>query len=91
MEDNGTADPAYERDWDIAVGKAFDESRAHNYTPELAYKAAIIFLESWLETGSDEDIRKVCDGMKKGKFTDLWNDSIENFGKPYLMLNGDNS
>ncbi len=85
-EDNCTADPAYESDWDIAVEKALVSAEDKSFTPELAYKAAVIFLEDWLEIGYDEDIGRVCDDMKNIRYPDIWEDAVKNFNTPYLEL-----
>lgn len=86
LKDNSTADPVYESDWDNAVGKALDFAEDKSFTPELAYKAAIIFLEDWLEIGYDQDIGRVCDDMKSRRYPDIWEDAVKNFNTPYLEL-----
>lgn len=89
LPDNSTADPSYQHDWDNAVKKALDASEDKNFTPDLAYRAAIIFLEDWLEIGYVEDIGKVYDDMKNRRYPDIWDNAVKEFEVPYLKLNTD--
>lgn len=83
---NSTADPAYESDWDKAVNKALDASEDKNFTPELAYRAAVIFLEDYLEIGYIEEIGRVCEDMKNHRYPDIWEEAVNNYETPYLEL-----
>ena len=86
LADNSTADPAYKIDWDNAVKKALNASEDKNFTPELAYKAAIIFLEDYLEIGYIEEIGRVCEDMKNNRYPDIWEEAVNHYEVPWLIL-----
>ena len=85
--DNSTADAGYEGDWNNAVNKALNASEDKNFTPELAYKAAIIFLEDYLDIGYIEEIGRVCKDMKNNRYPDIWEEAVRDYKVPYLEFN----
>jgi len=57
--DGSTADPAYAHDWNIAVSQARSILPNNASEVDIAYRAALFFLDEWLRIGYDKHIATV--------------------------------
>ena len=82
ISDGGTADPAYESDWDDAVEQCAE--------PEDAYQVGMQFLRIWQAIGYAEDVAQVLSGMEAKKRLDLWEKAVQDVEQgrddPYLRF-----
>ena len=69
LSDGSTADPAYESDWDDAVGTCA--------APGDAYQIGIQFLKNWQEIGYAEDVARILSDMEAKKRLDLWEKAVQ--------------
>lgn len=89
--DNTPADPAYEKDWEIAVSQIVGQSNFDDLSADTVYRAMIAFLRNWSDLGTDGTISRLCEDLEKsnpksGGWLDAVKIVMQGNDDPYQIL-----